>query len=174
MYMEIYIHVFAIIKQPTWHIASVLCKKMKQHWLKFHASGQCSIRVEPRGMVQPIIHNLVHWKQDGSDHTMWYRKVKVGNFRWTTYGSANRSCNDVNKIAAPFSTSWIAFCLQTLEGIWNNYVDMEQKIMQIRFIISLCTCRYISLGDLTWKHKVSKSKYKLIQTTLGEKNILSY
>ncbi len=23
-------------------------------------------------MVQPIIHNLVHWKQDGNDHTMWY------------------------------------------------------------------------------------------------------
>ncbi len=53
-------------------LASVLCKKIKQHLVKFHASGQHSIRVEPRGMVQPIIHNLVHRKQDGSDHTTWY------------------------------------------------------------------------------------------------------
>ncbi len=35
----------------------------------------------------------------------------------TWYGSANRGYNDVNKMAAPFSTSRIAFCLQTLEGI---------------------------------------------------------
>ncbi len=48
----------------------LLFKKMKQHGLKFHASGQLSIRVEPRGMVQPITHNLVRRKQDGSDHTM--------------------------------------------------------------------------------------------------------
>ncbi len=53
-------------------LATVLCKKMKQHGLKFHASGQCSIRVEPSGMVQPITHNLVRRKQDGSDHTTWY------------------------------------------------------------------------------------------------------
>ncbi len=56
-------------------LASVLCKIMKQHCLKFHALGQCSIRVEPRGMVQSITHNLVYRKQDGSDHTMWYTKV---------------------------------------------------------------------------------------------------
>ncbi len=31
-----------------------------------------SIQVEPRGMVQPITHNLVLWKQNGSTHTMWY------------------------------------------------------------------------------------------------------
>ncbi len=55
MYREIYIHVFAIVNQPTYSIlASVLCSKMKQYCLKFHASGQRWIRVEPRGMVQPI------------------------------------------------------------------------------------------------------------------------
>ncbi len=32
-----------------------------------------------RGMVQPITHNLVHRKQDGNDHTMWYIKaISVG------------------------------------------------------------------------------------------------
>ncbi len=45
---------------------------MKQHGLKLHASGQRSIRVEPRGMVQPITHNLVRRKQDVSDNTSWY------------------------------------------------------------------------------------------------------
>ncbi len=53
-------------------LVNVLCKKMKQYQLKFHGMGQRWIRVEPRGMVQPITHNLVHRKQDGSDHTTWY------------------------------------------------------------------------------------------------------
>ncbi len=35
-------------------LASILCSKMKPYCLKFHASGQCWIRVEPRCMVQPI------------------------------------------------------------------------------------------------------------------------
>ncbi len=60
-------------------LAFVLCKKMKQHWVKFHASGQRLIRVKPRGMVQPITHKLLHKKQDGSDHTTWYTKaISVG------------------------------------------------------------------------------------------------
>ncbi len=53
-------------------LGTVLCKKIKQNGLKFHASGQLSIRVEPHGMVQLITHNLVYLKQDGSDHTTWY------------------------------------------------------------------------------------------------------
>ncbi len=36
--------------------------------------------------------------------------------------------------------------LQT-EGISNNYVDVEQKIMQVRFIIFLCTRRFSRLSD---------------------------
>ncbi len=48
---------------------------------------------------------------------------------------------------------WPMFC-KLFEGIWNNYVDIEHKIMQVRFIIFLCTWGYISLGDLTWQHEV--------------------
>ncbi len=47
-------------------------------------------------------------------------------------------------------------CLQTLEGIWNNYVDIEQKVMQVIFIIFLNTWGYNSLGDPTRQHKVWK------------------
>ncbi len=58
---------------------SILAKKMKKHRVKFHAPGERTIRVEPCGMVQPITHNLVHRKQDGSDHTTWYTKaISVG------------------------------------------------------------------------------------------------
>ncbi len=155
---------------------------MKRYWLKFHAMGQRSIRVEPRGMVRPIRYNLFHWKQDGSAHTTWYTKVKVGNFCWTTwYGSANRSGNDI-KMAGPVCTStYLIFC-KLFEGIWNNYVDIEQKIMQIRFIIFLCTWGYISLGDLTWQHKVWRktrlntnwSKQHLTATAQGEQNDLNF
>ncbi len=59
--------------------ASVLYKSMKQYCLKLHASWWRSIRVEPRGMVLPITHNLVLRKQDGIDHTTWYIKaISVG------------------------------------------------------------------------------------------------
>ncbi len=43
--------------------------------------------------------------------------------------------------------------LQT-EGIWNNYVDIQQKIMQVRFNIFLSTWGYNSLGDPTRQHEV--------------------
>ncbi len=35
-----------------------------------------SIRVEPRGMVQPITHNLVVRKQDSSTHTIWFTRCE--------------------------------------------------------------------------------------------------
>ncbi len=57
-------------------LVSVLCKKIKQYCLKFHASGQCWIQVEPCGMVQPITHNLVERKQEGSMHTTWYTRCE--------------------------------------------------------------------------------------------------
>ncbi len=81
--------------------------------------------------------------------------------RTTWYGSANRSCNDVNKMAAPIRTLQAVLLLcKLIEGIWNNYVNIEQKIMQIRFTISLCTWGYISLGDPTWQDDV----WRKIQT----------
>ncbi len=101
-------------------------------------------------------------------------KVKVGNFRWTMwYGLANRSGNDVNKMAAPFCTSARLVLCKLFEGIWNNYIDIEQKIMQFRFIISFCTLlsHFSRRSDLAARRlKENTSKYKLIQTTLdGER-----
>ncbi len=159
MYREIYIHVFTIIEQPTYRIlSSVLCSKMKQYWLKFHASGQRWIRVEPRGMVQPITHNLVNRKQDGSTHVTWYTKVKVSNFFWSMwYGSANRSGNDVNKMAAPFCV--LLLFINTLDFL---HTLKEYEIIKLIYnrkscslgLLSLCTWGYISLGDPTWQQEV--------------------
>ncbi len=38
------------------------------------SAGVILIRVEQRGMVQPITHNLNHRKQGGSAHTTWYTR----------------------------------------------------------------------------------------------------
>ncbi len=130
---------------------------MKQHGLKSHASGQRSIRVEPHGMVQPIRHNLVHRKQDSSDHTTWYTKaISIG-----PRGMVHPIAVAMTKIkwqrpSVHLAPHRIAFCLQTLEGIWNNYVDIEQKVTQVIFIIFLSTCRYNSLSDSTRQHEVWK------------------
>ncbi len=71
--------------------------------------------------------------------------------------SANHSVdsgNDINKMAATFCTSTHLLFRKLFERIWNNYVDIEQKITQVRFIISLSTRGYNSLGDLTRQHRV--------------------
>ncbi len=107
---------------------------MKQYWLKFHASGQHSIRVEPHGMVQPIAHNQV--EMETRYHVVWFSQSQRLCSKWRI--NAHEATPE-----APGS-----------EGIWNNYVDIQQKIMQFRFIISLCTCEYISLGNLTWQDEV--------------------
>ncbi len=94
----------------------------------------------------------------GPPETRWQRPYHVVykcNLRWTTwYGSANHSCKYVNKMAVHFSTSTVLLLCKLFEGIWNNYVDIEEKILQFRFIISLCTWGYISIGDPTWQHEV--------------------
>ncbi len=63
-------------------------------------------------------------------------------------------------MAAPkyitFFFSWRSCCSQTLEGIWNNYIDMEQQVVQVIFIIFLSTWGYNSLGDTTRQHEVWK------------------
>ncbi len=69
-------------------------------------------------------------------------------------------------MAVPFCTSTGLVLCKLFEGIWNNYVHIEQKIMQFRFIISLCTLGYISLGLAARNLKENMSKYKLIPTTL--------
>ncbi len=49
-------------------------------------------------------------------------------------------------------------------GIWTNYIDIEEKIMQVRFIIFLSTWGYNSLGDLTRQHEVWR---KILLNTNG-------
>ncbi len=128
-------------------LASVLCKKMKQYWLKFHASGQRNGYIDssvttwygstnhmtlsyankmtvpiPRGMVQPITAAVLE----------------------------NSAMTDKDGTLHPHASSHFA----NSEGIWNNYVDIQQQIMQIRFIIFLSTWGCKSLGDPTRQHKV--------------------
>ncbi len=40
--------------------------------------------------------------------------------------------------------------------LWNNYVDIEQQVLQVIFIIFLSTWGYNSLGNTTRQHKVWK------------------
>ncbi len=50
-------------------LVSVLCKKNEATWTQIPCYG---VALDSSGMVQPITHNLVRRKQDGSDHTTWY------------------------------------------------------------------------------------------------------
>ncbi len=116
---------------------------MKQYWLKFHATGQHWIWVEPRGMVQPIAHNQV--EMETRYLLVWFSQSQRLCLKWRI------------KMAAPTKLHQAGS-----EGIWNNYVDIQQKLMQFRFIISLCSCGYISLGDPTWQDEVWR---RILQNT---------
>ncbi len=72
---------------------------------------------------------------------LMYTQCILGNFQ---YG-------DVHKVQFFMITN-----ASTSKEIWNNYVDIEQKIMQVRLIISLCTWGYNSLGDPIRQHEVWK------------------
>ncbi len=121
-------------------LTSVLCSKMKQYWLQFHASDQDWIRVEPRGMVQPIAHNLV--RMETRYHMVWFSQSQQLCSKWRI------------KMVAPMKPHTLVIIFANSEGISNNYFDIQQKIMLFRFIISLCTWGYISLGDPTCQHEV--------------------
>ncbi len=54
------------------------------------------------------------------------------------------------------------------EGIWNNYVYIQQKIMQVRFIILLCTQENNSLVDPTKQHDVWR------KTCLGDSKLVAH
>ncbi len=59
------------------------------------------------------------------------------------------------------------FC-KFFEGIWNNYIDIQQKNMQVRFSMILCAHGYYSLNYLTLHCKVWNTnvyKYKLFRST---------
>ncbi len=121
-------------------LAFVLCSKMKQYWLKFHASGQRWIRVELCGMVQPITHNLV--KMETRYYMVWFSQSQRLCSKWQI------------KMAAPTKPHALTIIFANSEGIWNNYSDIQQKIMQVRFIILLCTQGYNSLVDPIRQHNV--------------------
>ncbi len=56
----------------------------------------------------------------------------------------------ISNMAAIFHNALI---FANSEGIWNNYFDIQQKSMQVKFIMFLCTRGYNSQG----------LKYKLIR-----------
>ncbi len=61
-------------------LESVLCSRMKQYWLKFHATGQLWIRVKPCGMVQPIAHNQV--ETETRYHVVWFSQSQWLCSKW--------------------------------------------------------------------------------------------
>ncbi len=54
------------------------------------------------------------------------------------------------------------------ERIWNNYIEIQWKSMQVIFIILLCTWGYNSPGDPTRQHKVWRKI--LLQAGLGNEH----
>ncbi len=53
-------------------LANVSYKKNEATWTQIPCFGVALDSSGTTGMVQPITHNLVRRKQDGSDHTTWY------------------------------------------------------------------------------------------------------
>ncbi len=85
--------------------------------------------------------------------------LNVHAFHGTTwYSSANRSGNDVNEMVAPFCTPTCLLFCKLFKGIWNNYVEIQWKIMQVIFIIFWCIWGKNSLSDPTRQHKVWRKK----------------
>ncbi len=144
-------------------LATVLCKRNVATWTQIPCFG---VALDSSGTTW---YGSANHTQPGPPETRWHRSYHVvykGHFCWTTwYCSANHSCSDVNKMAAPISRSsstQYCFCFQTFEGIWNNYVDIEQKVMQVIFIIFLSTWGYNSLGYPTRQQKMTKMKWQLL------------
>ncbi len=114
-------------------------KKMNQYWFKFHDIGEL-LCVNQLNCLRLCVQQFP-W-----DHMVW--------FSLSQYTSGN----DVNKKATPFCTSTCFLFCKLFEGIWNNYIDIEQKIIQVTFIISLCTWGYISLANPIWQYEVSRKQ----------------
>ncbi len=121
-----------------WHLYCV--KKWNNIYSNSMLRGISGLRVEPHGMVQPIAHNLV--ETETRYHMIWFSKSQRQSSKWWI------------KMAAPMNPHALAVIFANSEGIWNNYVDIQQKIMQVRFIILLCTQGYNSLVDPIRQHEV--------------------
>ncbi len=90
---------------------------------------------------------------------------------WSSWvPGAKLSGTMMNKDGTLHPRSMLALILANSEGIWNNYVDIQQKIMQVRFIIFLSTWGYNSnhaaqsLKENTSKYKLSWSDVKHVYT----------
>ncbi len=111
-----------------------------------------------------------------SSRAMWYGSANCSGYAWnnartwsvkvtcnthaqftTCYGLANHNGNDKKDGSTQYSMFLRPFFSSGFwchENIWNNYVDIQQKIMQVRFIIFLSNCGYNSLGVPTRQHEV--------------------
>ncbi len=92
-------------------------------------------------MDQPITHNTqTRWQ----DPVKWPRGIF----------EPIEVIQDGSALPCLYKPAWPHFC-KLFEGIiLNNYVDIQQQIMQVRFIIFLCTWGYNSLGNPTRQHNV--------------------
>ncbi len=68
---------------------------------------------------------------------------KPGNASWV-----------ISNMAVPSTSRFFSWGSCCHERIWNNYIEINWKSMQVRFIMLLCTQRYTSLADLTRQHEV--------------------
>ncbi len=84
-------------------LMTVLCKKNEATWTQIPCDG---VALDSSGTTW---YGSANHTQPGPAETRWQRPYHVvykGYFYWTMwYGSANCSCNDVNKMAVPISTS---------------------------------------------------------------------
>ncbi len=84
--------------------------------------------------------------------------------KWRVCRHATTTCNASwvisNMVETRREVPQCSYFCKLFEGIWNNYVDIQQKNIIVRFIMILCTRGHKSLGDLT--------------RSLKEKHVLNY
>ncbi len=128
-------------------LASVLCSKIKQYWLKFYASGQRWIRVEPHGMVQPIAHDLV--ATETRYHVVLFSQWQRLCLKWRI------------KMAAPTKPHALSF-LQTLKEYEIITLIYNRKSCSLGFFLFVnLRINFSRRSDLAaWSLKENTSKYK--------------
>ncbi len=127
------------------YIIITLKYRGKKCWLYLLCFVENNILIfEPFRNLTMCIFNKKHVKLMG----FICAQCILGNFQ---YGGDHNRCGI------------FAFFFKFFEGIWNNHIDIQQKNMQVRFIMFLCTRGYNFLGNparsLKEKHVL---KYKLI------------
>ncbi len=133
-------------------LVSVLCSIMKQYWLKFHATVQRWIRVEPHGIVQPITNNQV--ELETRYHMVWFSQSLRLWSKWRI------------KMVAPTKLH------QTLKEYEIIRLIYNRKSCSFRFIISVHLWIYFSrrsdLAGRSLKENTSKYKQLISDQSLGK------